>query len=98
MRRGAERGSNVKFGWSNFYRRNFRGNFPLLEIVGRVVSLCTRVFRSRRFELLKLIKLDRLNSIHKLETKNIRFDVEFIFVAVFDSYRGIWIGLDGYKG
>lgn len=28
----------MKFGWSNFYRSNFPGNFPLLEINQGVVK------------------------------------------------------------
>lgn len=46
--------------------------------------------------MLKLIKLDRLNSIHRLKTKNIRFDVEFIFVAILTEEFGLdWMGIRG---
>lgn len=52
----------MKFGWSNFYRSNFPGNFPLLEINQGVVKgmpLHSRVSLEIIFK--KLMNLDRSN-------------------------------------
>lgn len=98
----------MKFGWSNFYRSNFPGNFPLLEINQGVVKgmpLHSRVSLEIIFK--KLIKPRSI----ELETKNtIRCNIEEFVpgfrtrcLSMISSCRnlfsilteGIWIGWVG---